>query len=629
MVTFQHLLSLLLALVGVMVVKGGLFDFFSTKSVDTQRLSRAILHGPLLPLVDDFGNVKKHFGASRGIDVDVQSQQQQQSQPVAMCVGAVLNDNFCDCADGSDEPGTSACSAGRFVCVNPGFRAVSIAASRVDDGVCDCCDGSDEGLLVACENVCDAQAASERKMMQELVDNFQVGSASRERSIAKVKEELQSKASRLPQLTQDEEALAEAVSQVQQRVDEKKEQWLATKESEREKARAQVWILLGLESLTESKQEIFASSLLNVFDIETKREADKYLHLVVGADETKENLDEDEEERDGEVEHIHEEDVYGGSSSEEGAEINSAEEDEATAALTAAVKANKDCSIVDHRLTSLCTHHLGSLVEGIKRLVFSLIEDKKNYELVELFIGYYRLHGEFGEQAENFAKDHERARRAGSAKEGVEDGEGAASSTTCVSVFSELTPQPQELICNIAAHFPEIYGSLDRSSAKSTELIELEDQLEVAKSALKEKKTARNQAEDALAELNASEQDGGTHLTLLAHKDETFEVNDGKFTYKLQLTEQIAQIETGSGGEGTSLGSFESIETDSEQGGLNINYKEGQHCHAFGARSAKVHVKCGKATQLLTAREPTTCFYLFEALSPIACTPEWKSFHRL
>ena len=107
-----------------------------------------------------------------------------------------VNDDYCDCADGSDEPGTPACSGvavHRFACgwgplkpadnvgpgmsgavpdppkgyaklmignaaANNGRRSGSVPVygvtrplrllplSQVDDGVCDCCDGSDEAL---------------------------------------------------------------------------------------------------------------------------------------------------------------------------------------------------------------------------------------------------------------------------------------------------------------------------------------------------------------------------------------------------------------------------------------------------------------------------------------------------
>ena len=102
------------------------------------------------------------WSAHAGVDGSFQCRDGSAKVPIA-----AVNDDYCDCADGSDEPGTSACPNSLFYCANKGYKSSEVFSSMVNDGVCDCCDGTDEWQTGVCENDCIALGAANRAKAEE------------------------------------------------------------------------------------------------------------------------------------------------------------------------------------------------------------------------------------------------------------------------------------------------------------------------------------------------------------------------------------------------------------------------------------------------------------------------------
>ncbi|KAK4785936.1 hypothetical protein SAY86_002625 [Trapa natans] len=133
-------------------------------------------------------------------------------------IRAQLNDDFCDCPDGSDEPGTSACPNGKFYCINTGHIPTLLFSSRVNDGICDCCDGSDEyDGKVKCPNTCWEAGKVARDKLKKKIATFQEGVTIRKKEVTQAKISLVKDKEELSRLKDEEKVLKGLVQQLQDR----------------------------------------------------------------------------------------------------------------------------------------------------------------------------------------------------------------------------------------------------------------------------------------------------------------------------------------------------------------------------------------------------------------------------
>ncbi|KAJ6379867.1 hypothetical protein OIU76_016512, partial [Salix suchowensis] len=172
-------------------------------------------------------------------------------------IRAQLNDDFCDCPDGTDEPGTSACPHGKFYCVNVGHLPVSLHSSKVNDGICDCCDGSDEyDGEVKCPNACWEAGKVTRDKLKKKIDIYKEGVTIRKREVERAKQAIAKDKEELLKLKNNEKSLKGLVKKLKAH----KEQIEKVEEKERLVKEKEEMMKMAVDGKSDDEQKESSSS---------------------------------------------------------------------------------------------------------------------------------------------------------------------------------------------------------------------------------------------------------------------------------------------------------------------------------------------------------------------------------
>ncbi|KAJ6109527.1 hypothetical protein N7486_001762 [Penicillium sp. IBT 16267x] len=501
------------------------------------------------------------------------------SNPAVQIPFSAVNDDFCDCPDGSDEPGTAACShlsrnspltvADRpghseleltlalpgYYCKNKGHRPSFIPFQRVNDGICDyelCCDGSDEWARpggTKCEDRCKeigkkwrkAEEAKQKSMTAALKKKKQLlAEASRQQ------QEIQDNISRLEVEIKDAEAKVQGLEANLKVVEEQDRKVVRTK------GKGKVNALAGVAKAR----------------VQELREG--ILELRQQRDETLERMKELEE-------------------------------------ILSKFKIEYNPNFND---------------EGVKRAVRSwedyaardlgdVINNARERDLDEIVKADDKDSGVDWEHWEN-------------------EEDGCADSDLVYKLAAYLPPSLVEFIEDkvlAVKAILEANGVLGKpSGGSSTESKAVTETRDALKSAQDSLNNLNNKVRDQQSDLD---KDYGPAGIFRALKGQCIEKDAGEYKYEhcfLDSTKQVAK----KGGSITSMGKFTKIalttvEELNDAGDLitvekiALEYENGQSCWNGPNRSTKVVLECGEENEILKTAEDEKCVYSMLVTTPAVC----------
>lgn len=479
---------------------------------------------------------------------------------------AHINDDYCDCVDGSDEPGTSACPNGFFYCPNDGYKPSVIPSSRVNDAICDCCDGSDEySGRTQCPSDC-LRLGELLRLERERVEKMKLeGHRVYLEYVQRGQDAKISKQARLEELTKERDQvdmeraeLEKRKTEVEQPENEAKERHQKAWDEVKDKKKAEDRVVAAKEAfrILDTNQD----NLVSVAEIKTRLEFDIDADGEVSDEEAKEYLEDNEEVAlDLFVEKIYENlpDIVQ-PPRDETKETES--ETKPATAETPDTEAQGDTERVqsDEGTETDTEEDEDEQDEGD--------DDKDDREDED-----YDNYPEDDKPDENKKSDTE-----------ADDGDK-------MPAYDEET---QRLIA-VADEARRNYDAVDAKFRN------IENEIRDVKRVL--------------------DQDLGPNVEYYQLVDQCFDFSDREYTYTLCPFDRAAQ-KSKHGASETSLGTWGVWSGPSEDKYSEMKYDRGQNCWNGPDRSATVTINCGITNELVSVSEPNRCEYRFVFNTPAACS---------
>ncbi|XP_041032876.1 glucosidase 2 subunit beta [Carcharodon carcharias] len=475
-----------------------------------------------------------------------------------------VNDDYCDCKDGSDEPGTSACPNGSFHCTNAGHRPRYIPSSRVNDGICDCCDTTDEyNSGASCENTCKEQGRKEKETLQKMAEIAKEGFRLKQQLIEEAKRSREDKQQTLTELQKKKEiweaqveslkAVKEAVEKPEQEAKEiHKKAWdevQAVRKLEKEKAKA---------SETFKELDDNEDGFVSISEVQTHPELDSDGDGVVSEQEA--------------------ESVLGG------------------------------VSQVD--------------VSSFQETIWAGIQDKYKSEAVIESLTPPEIPVDEAEdshskpQHEEWRKDDHDEDDDGGGEEHDDDDEEDEEEEEDDGGEEDYKDQS-------APYFPEKQDTEeDKMPAYDEETQALIDAAEKARNEFSEAEKSLKEVENSIGSLEKELTiDFGADGEFAYMFNQCYEMTTNEYIYKLCPFNKVAQ-KPKHGGSETSLGLWGSWAGPESNRFSAMKYEHGTGCWQGPSRSTLVKLSCGKETAVLSTSEPSRCEYLMEFSTPAFCQEE-------